>query len=52
VSRRGGMFKRKFVVNLLPSPPVKMFENRLIFGEIMGIGEEFGVLFFFDSQCR
>ena len=34
--RRGGMFKQKFVANLLPSPAVKKFENRLIFGEVMG----------------
>ena len=32
--RRGGILKHKFVANLLPSPSVKKFENRLIFGEV------------------
>jgi len=43
--RCGGVFKRNFVANLLPSPSVKNFENRLIFGKVMD-GQEFGVLFF------
>jgi len=34
--RCGGVFKRNFVANLLPSPSVKKFENRLIFGKVMG----------------
>jgi len=34
--RRGGIFKHKFVANLLPSPSVKKFDNRLIFGEVTG----------------
>ena len=46
--RRGGMFKQKFVANLLPSPAVKKFENRLIFGKVMGKSL---VSVFFDSQC-
>jgi len=45
--RRDGIFKHEFVANLLLSPAIKKFENRLIFG---GYGQEFGVLFF-DSQC-
>ena len=36
--RRGGLFKHSFVANLLPSPTVKQFENRLIFDEVMGKG--------------
>jgi len=34
--RRGGIFKHDFVAKLLPSPPVKMYENWLIFGEVIG----------------
>ena len=35
--RCGGIFKPEFVANLLTSPSVKKkFENRLIFGEVMG----------------
>jgi len=33
--KRGGIFKYEFVENLLPSPPVKKFENRIIVGEVM-----------------
>ena len=47
--RRGGIFKPKFVVNLLPSPAIKMFENRLIFGEVMGKG--LVSCFFIYSRC-
>jgi len=32
--RRGGIFKHKFVANLLPSPSVKKPEKRVIFGDI------------------
>jgi len=46
--RRGGIFKYKFVANLLPSLPVKKFENRFIFGEVMG---RVWCLVFFDSRC-
>ena len=34
--RRGEIFKHEFVANLLLSLPVKKFENRLIFGDVMG----------------
>ena len=33
--RRDGIFKHEFVANLLPSPPVKKIENRIIAGEVM-----------------
>jgi len=33
--KRGGKFKQEFVANLLPSPLVQKFENRIIFGEVM-----------------
>ena len=33
--RRGGIFKHEFVANLLPSPLVKKFENRIIVGGVM-----------------
>jgi len=33
--KRGGMFKQKFVANLLPSRLVKNFENRIIVSEVM-----------------
>ena len=33
--KRGGIFKHEFVANLVPSPPVKKFENRIIVGEVM-----------------
>jgi len=42
-----GIFKHTFVANLLLSPSVKKFENRLIFGEVMGKS----LVFVFDSQC-
>ena len=41
--KSGGIFKHEFVANLLPSPPVKKFENRFIFGEVV---QEFRVCFF------
>ena len=34
--RRGEIFKHDFVVNLLLSPTVKKFRNRLIFSEVIG----------------
>jgi len=34
--RCGGIFKHEFIANLLTSLAVKKFENRLIFGEVMG----------------
>ena len=34
--RRGGIFKHDFVANFLQSTSVIFFENRLIFGEVMG----------------
>ena len=34
--RCGGIFKYEFVANLPVSLPVKNFENRLTFGEVMG----------------
>jgi len=33
--KRGGIFKHEFVANLLPSPLVKKFENRIIVGEVI-----------------
>ena len=33
--KRGGIFKHEFVSNLVPSPPVKNFENRIKVGEVM-----------------
>jgi len=33
--KRDGIFKHEFVANLLPSPLVKNFENRIIVGEVM-----------------
>ena len=33
--KRGGIFKHKFVANLLQSLIVKKFENRIIIGEVM-----------------
>jgi len=47
--RRDGIFKHVFVANLLTSPPVKKFENRLIFGEVMG--KSLVSCFFIDSRC-
>jgi len=47
--RCGGIFKHEFIANLLTSLAVKKFENRLIFGEVMGNSL---VSCFFDSQCR
>jgi len=46
--RRDGIFKNVFLANFLPSPSVKKFENRLLFGEVMG---KCLVSYFFDSQC-
>ena len=47
--RRDGVFKQNFVANELLSPAVKKkFENRLIFGEVIGNSL---VSCFFDSQC-
>jgi len=46
--RCGGIFKLEFVANLLLSPSVKKFGNRLIFGEVMGKSL---VSCFVDSQC-
>jgi len=47
--RRGGIFKHDSVANLLPSQSVKMFENRLIFGEVMGKSL---VFCFFRCLCK
>ena len=33
--KRGGIFKYKFVANLLPSRLLKNFENRIIVSEVM-----------------
>ena len=33
--KRGGIFKHEFVANLLLSPLVKKFGNRIIVGEVM-----------------
>ena len=33
--KRGGIFKHRFVANLLPSPLVKKTENRIIVGDVM-----------------
>jgi len=46
----GGIFKHEFVANLLPSRPVKNFENRIIVGEV--IAKSLVSCFFFDSRCR
>ena len=51
--KRVGIFKHEFVANLLHSRLVKKIENRIIIttaSEVM-YGQEFGVLFFFDSRC-
>ena len=34
--RRGEIFKHEFVANLLRSPSVEKYENRSIFGEVVG----------------
>jgi len=44
----GGIFKHEFLLNLLPSSSVKKFENRFIFGEVMGRSL---MSCFFDSRC-
>ena len=44
----GGVFVYVFVINFLLSLTVKKFENRPIFGEVMGKSY---VSCFFDSQC-
>jgi len=46
--KRGGIFKHEFVANLLPSPIVKNFENRITVGEVMAKSL---VSCFFDSRC-
>jgi len=46
--RFGGKFVHDFVANLPLSLSVKEFENRLIFGEVMGKSL---VSCFFDSRC-
>jgi len=46
--KRGGIFKHRFVANLLPSPLVKKF--RKLGNSWRSYGQEFGVLFF-DSRC-
>jgi len=46
--KRGGIFKHKFVANLLPSALVKKIENRIIVSEVMAKSL---VSCFFDSQC-
>ena len=33
---RGGIFKHGFVANLLRGPSVEKYENRLIFGKVVG----------------
>ena len=33
--KRGGIFKHESLANLLPSPLVKKFENRIIVGKVM-----------------
>ena len=33
--KRGGIFKHEFVANLLQSQILKIFENRIIIGEVM-----------------
>ena len=47
--RRGGIFKHGFVANLLLSPLVKKFENRIIVGGVMA--KSYVSCFFFDSRC-
>ena len=47
--RCGGIFKYDFVANLPMSLPVKKFENRLTFGEVMGKSL---VSCFSETQCR
>jgi len=34
--RRGGIFKHELVADLPRSPSVKKYENRLIFGKVVG----------------
>ena len=46
--KRGGIFKHEFVTNLLQSPLVKNFENRIIVGQVMAKSL---VSCFFDSRC-
>ena len=46
--KRGGIFKHKFVSNLLRSRLVKIFENRIIVSEVMAKSL---VSCFFDSRC-
>ena len=46
--RCGGIFKYEFVANLPMSLPVKNFENRLTFVEVMGKSL---VSCFFETQC-
>ena len=46
--RCGGIFKYDFVANLPASLPVKNFENRLTFAEVMGKSL---VSCFFETQC-
>ena len=46
--KRGGIFKREFVANLLPSRLVKNFENRIIVSEVMAKSL---VSCFFYSRC-
>ena len=47
--KRGGIFKHEFVANLLPSPLVNFFLNRIIVSEVMAKSL---VSCFFDSRCR
>ena len=47
--KRDGIFKHEFVANLLPSPLVKNFKNRIIVGKVMAKSL---VSCFFDSRCR
>ena len=46
--RCGRIFKYKLVANLPVSLPVKNFENRLTFGEVMGKSL---MSCFFETQC-
>ena len=48
--RRGGKFKHNFVANLLLSLSVKTVLKSVNIW--WNYGQEFGVLFLFDSQCR
>jgi len=48
--KRGGIFKQKFVANLLPSRLVKKIWNRIIVSEVMA--KSLVVSCFFDSRCR